>query len=289
MAETAMDRRQFLHCGLMATSLVAAGRLPLLGQDRREVSGIDSSAAPYAVKPVRDHLPRFSPSEAAVQGLRQTHRYDIVHWHWGRTPRTTHENTVIGQVTIDRGRTAAGVVYEVTQRTKIGGAESVIEARIACHTDRWHSVRTWRVKSFGLAPDGRTHRDSQLVEEGRCEDGHIRVEGDRYHYDHRAQHPVLTQWQIPDALPLKSDERGEMLFDLLEDASLLRADQRVRPDGKIPVTVAGSRTVTLNTYAQTGRGILPTHYLVDTDNRVQLVTRGFLSWALQDRRESALG
>ena len=289
MDNTAMDRRQFLHCGLMATSLVATGRLPLLGDESSDASGIDSPEAPYAVKPVRDHLPRFSPSTAAVQGRRQTLHYDIVHWHWGRTPRTTHENTVIGHVTIDRGRTDDGAIYEVAQKTKVGGADSVIEARITCRTDQRHSVRAWRVKSFGLGRDGRPDPLSQLIEEGRCEDGRIKVEGDGYHYEYRPRHPVLTQWQMPDALPREPGVRRDITLDLLEDASLFKPDQHVTYDGKVRVAVARGRTVTLDTYAQTGYGILPTHYLVDTDGRVQLVTRGVLSWALQGRRESAVG
>ncbi len=39
---------------------------------------------------------------------------------------------------------------------------------------------------------------------------------------------------------------------------------------------------TYNNYAQTGEGILPTHYPLDDRQRPQLITFGLMAWALTD-------
>jgi hypothetical protein len=138
----------------------------------------------------------------------------------------------------------------------------------------------WRLKSDEVGPDGRIDPLSELVEEGRCEKGKIRIEGDKYHYDYTAAHPVVTQWHVPDLLMRQSGPRLRLSFDLLQDLSLFKPNQRLVYDGQTEVPVENGRTVTLETYAQTGEGILPIHYLLDAEGRPQLVTCGFLSWAL---------
>jgi hypothetical protein len=70
-------------------------------------------------------------------------------------------------------------------------------------------------------------------------------------------------------------------FDFLRDATLLKPNQTLAYDGQVEVPVKNGQTLALESYAQTGEGILPTHYLLDSKRRVQLVTCGFLSWALQ--------
>jgi hypothetical protein len=49
--------------------------------------------------------------------------------------------------------------------------------------------------------------------------------------------------------------------------------------GKIEIPVKGG-TVMLDSYAHTGWGVTPTHYLVDAQGRVQLITMTTVNWAL---------
>jgi hypothetical protein len=276
-----MDRREFLHHGMLATSLLAAGRLPLLAAETAAGSAIDAKTGPYAVKLVRDYLTDFSPNETAAEKHQRAMRYDIVHWHWGRNGRGSNENTVIGRLRIARQSADDKVVYEVEQKTKIGGVDNVIETEFACNADALDSLRVWRLRRYEIDANRRTNPASELIEKGRCDGGPIRIEGDNYRYEYRAAHPVVTQWHLPFVLARDVGARPNLAFDLLQDLSLFKPDQELVPDGQVEVSVAGGRKVMLQSYAQTGRGVLPVHYLVDAQGRIQLVTGGFLSWALQ--------
>jgi hypothetical protein len=266
---------------MLATSLLAAGRLPLLAKETATGSGIDDKTGPYAVKLVRGYLTDFSPSETAAEQHQRAMRYDIVHWHWGRKGRGSNANTVIGQLRIARESTDDKVVYEVEQKKRIGGVDNVIEAEFACNADPLDSLRVWRLKRYEIDANGRTNPASELGEKGRCDGERIRIEGENYRYEYRAAHPVVTQWHLPFVLARDVSARANLAFDLLQDLSLFKPDQELVPDGQVEVSVAGGRKVMLESYVQTGRGILPVHYLVDAQGRVQLVTGGFLSWALQ--------
>jgi len=276
-----MDRRKFLQSGLMVASLVAAGRLPLLAKDTDGGSGIDGRGGPYAVKPIRDYLPTFSPSDTQGQERPHTLHYDIIHWNWGRKGRGTHTNSVVGKLEIAGKSTEGQVVYEITQNTKIGGVDNVMQAEIVCNADPLHSIRSWRLKSHEVGRNGQVDPLSKLAEDGRCENGKIRIESGRDHCDRTATHPVVTQWHVPGLLMRSADRNLRVTFDLLRDASLLKPNQVLAYDGQVDVPVKGGRTLVLESYAQTGEGILPTHYLLDEKRRVQLVTCSFLSWALQ--------
>jgi hypothetical protein len=65
------------------------------------------------------------------------------------------------------------------------------------------------------------------------------------------------------------------------DESTLRPNQTLRYTGQVEIPVA-SGTARLDSYAQTGWGIIPTHYLVDDAGRVQLITISTVNWALSD-------
>ena len=91
----------------------------------------------------------------------------------------------------------------------------------------------------------------------------------------------MTQWTLPSLLSRRAAPSLHVPFDLLEDLSLYKPDQRLTYDGQTKVPLANGRSTTLETFAQTGQGILPKHYLVDSRGRVQLITGSFLSLALQ--------
>ena len=63
------------------------------------------------------------------------------------------------------------------------------------------------------------------------------------------------------------------------DDSTLRPDQAIRYTGRIEIPIKGGKA-RLDCYAQTGRAIVPIHYLVDSAGRVQLITHSNVDWAL---------
>ena len=276
-----IDRRQFLQSGLLAATLVAAGRLPLLASETGTGSGIDTSGDEYAAKPIRSYLMGFSPPEKSLRARGQyTLNYNIVHWNGGTRATDRMSNSVVGSVAIKRRPENDQVIYEVTQKTQIGGVDNVIEAQIICNPDELSSLRKWNLRTYHTGPGGGIEPLSQIKESGGVGNGSIRVSREGYSCDYTAENPVVTRWTVLDYLIRKADPALSVAFDLLEDLSLFKPNQSLAYDGETHVTLKGGKTVTLQTYAQTGEGILPIHYLLDANGCPQLITSSILSWAL---------
>ncbi|MHC4517536.1 MAG: hypothetical protein ACYTAS_03020 [Planctomycetota bacterium] len=283
MPETSIPRRQFLQSGLMAASLVTAGHLPLLARESVNGSGIDGRSGPYAIKPVRGYVRRFSPAtregKSEVAG-RLT--YDVIHWPATVREAATSGGTVVGEVSVMHEVKGDSVWYEIKQRKHIGGVDNFVEATVTCNADIFHSVREWQLKSYERDLRGGVDPLSRLTETGRRDDGRIRVQGGRYRYEHAAENPVITQWHVPGLLMRPAEAGAPRRFDLLQDLSLFKPDHVLSYDGKTEVRLSRGRTIHLETYAQTGQGILPIHYLLDAQRRPQLITSSIVSWALKE-------
>jgi hypothetical protein len=281
MKATDVNRRQFLKTGAIVTALVTAGRLPLLSAQTEANTSIDTSTCPHAVKPIRDHLKRFLPAEAPLR-KNETYSltYDIVQW-WGTTD--TFANAVLGRISIERKAADDQVIYEVNQRTRKGGLDNFLEARIVCNTDDLNSLGEWTLSSYSKSAKGELDPLSKLDEMGRCDEGRIRIESGDHEYGFSTKNPVVTQWTVLDFLMRRANSASDAAFDLLQDLSLFKPNQALTYDGVTVVELRGDRTIELQTYAQTGQGVLPIHYLLDEQRRPQLVTKGMLSWALQDQ------
>ena len=265
----------------MATALAAAGRLPLLSAGTGGGSSIDASTGPGALKPIRDHLKRFSPVNPPTRKRGQySLTYDILHWSWVAGTRDTFANSIVGQVTIKCKAANTRVFYEISQQMRIGGVDNSIEARIICNTDNYNSLRKWTLRSGHTTAKGELEPLSELAENGRCNNGQIQIKSGNYEYGFSAKNPVVAQWTVPDFLLRKANPALNATFDLLQDLSLFKPNQSLSYEGLTPVKLRDGKTVKLQTYAQTGQGVLPIHYLLDDQRRPQLITSSILSWAL---------
>jgi len=281
MDRNSIDRRQFLHSGLIAAALAGAGRLPLLASEAGTGSGIDTSSGRYAAKPVRSYLKSFSPPAKDLRARGQySLNYDIIHWTGGPRATDRMSNAVIGSVAIKRRTENGGVIYEVTQQTQIGGVNNVIEAQTICNPDQLSSLRKWNLRTYHTGSRGGIEPLSQIEETGSVSGRGIRMSSDGYTCYHSADNPVVTRWTVLDFLIRKADPALSVTFDLLEDLSLFKPNQSLVYDGETRVTLKDGRTVALQTYAQIGEGILPIHYLLDANGCPQLITSSMLSWAL---------
>ncbi|UCG56155.1 MAG: hypothetical protein JSU70_14935 [Phycisphaerales bacterium] len=288
MNPASIDRRQFLQAGLIATTLAAAGRLPLLGAGTRGRSGIDASTKPYAIKPIRGYLQRFSPSDSD-RALRKKSdyglTYDIIHWGGANQRTGISTNSVIGQISINRKAARGTVLYDVTQRTRIGGVENCIKAQIT--TDNGNSLRKWTFRSYHVGSNGVTDPLSKITETGDVKNGYIEINNGKCRYGYAATQPLMTQWTLPNLLMWEGSPKLNVTFDLLQDLSLFKANQVLRYDGEIQLNARGGQALTLQTYAQVGEGILPIHYLCDSEGYPQLITSSILSWALAASKQDA--
>ncbi len=283
MNATDIDRRQFLRSSLMATTLAAAGHLPLLAAETGSGSGIDPDLGGYPIKTIRGYLEEFTPAATAQDNPNRLHlAYDIVYWVGGNRLSGQCKNTVIGRVEIDRLTTPDGLQYQVTQQTKIGAIDNLLKARLTCAPDAPNTIRSWQLEARHTKADGQTIPTSQIAEAGSLQNGRIHIDGGKYKYDYSPAHPVLTQWTIPDLLLQTATPQMSVTFDLLQDLSIFKPDQSLTYDGQTNVPIANNKQATLQTYAQTGNALLPTHYLLDKKNRPQLITTSILSWALTE-------
>ena len=103
----------------------------------------------------------------------------------------------------------------------------------------------------------------------------------------RVSRPTLIhRWALLPLLASGSIKKAPLVFDMLDD-SALRPNQTLRYEGEIEIPVKGGM-VKLDSYAQTGDGILPIHYLVDGKGQVQLITMATINWVLTGRQDKEL-
>jgi hypothetical protein len=93
-------------------------------------------------------------------------------------------------------------------------------------------------------------------------------------------HTLIPQEALLTLLAGNIVKSGDLRFDILQNGLVIKPDQALRYSGQIQIPVAGG-TAAMDCYAQTGYGILPTHYLVDGQGRVQLITQENTNWALK--------
>jgi len=265
----------------MATSLAAMGHRLLRASEDSGDSSVGASSGPYATKPIREYLTRFSPVEAGLWQRRDyAVTYNIVHWSGSGGGTRAAGNSVVGQVAIERRQGNKQVRYDVEQETQIGGVKNFVKAQIVCNRDGWNSLRHWELNSYSTGLTGQADPISQIAEEGQCKNGHIWIEGSSYHYSYSTKKPVVSQWTVVDYLAHNASARLNVTFDLLQDLSLFKPNQSLVYDGQVRVKLEDGLIATFQTYAQTGQGVLPIHYLVDSRGRPQLVTSSIVSWAL---------
>ncbi len=267
----------------LITWLVAAGHLPLLAAESGNGSNIDAATGPAAVKPIRGHLSGFTPG---VDGLASresyTLTYDIVHWIGvaARTGKTN--NSVVGTVSVTRRKRSSDVQYKVSQRTNFGGMENIMEAQIVCADNALNTLRSWQIRTSSRDPSKRIVPLSEMNEMGENADGKILIKDGEYNHSFIPANPVISQWTILDFLMRHATKTTSVTFDLLQDLSLFKKDQTLVFDGTVEIAVEDNQQVKLDTYAQTGEGILPIHYLLDEKNLPQLITTSIVSWTLKD-------
>ena len=172
----------------------------------------------------------------------------------------------------------------MNQRTRIGGLDNFLEARIVCNTDDLNSLGTWTLSSYSKSVTGELDPLSRLDEKGRCYDGRIRIESDYHEYGFSAKNSVVTQWTVLDFLMRRANPALDVTFDLLQDLSLLKGGQVLTGDDATLVKLKDGRSLSFQTYAQSGHGVLPIHYLLDEQRRPQLITNSILSWSLAQFR-----
>jgi hypothetical protein len=178
-------------------------------------------------------------------------------------------NNISGAVSVS---SAKGVCKTVETRRGHGGPGGTVKSSVRV-SGELNATATW---SLEFLVDGR--KGLGFVEEGTWDGKTLSIKSPAWTHRRATAGPLIARWAL---LPLVASgqlKKSPLHFDMLDD-STLRPDQVLRYEGEIEVPVKGG-TVKLDSYAQTGQGVVPTHYLVDDAGRVQLITMATVNWAL---------
>lgn len=272
-----MDRRHFLKSvATTATVLAAQGYLPLLAAEKanRARRGGDGGSGnwftePCAIEPINGYLETFSLATSGGMTKDFKARYTLVHW---KSAEAKSSN-------VERGSMAAEwqAGQLKTTETRQLNPDHVVKTSVTC-TGEWNTASEWDLDSSFA---GRTSQ--HFSETGSWNGKLMTVKAKSWRQQYATTHPLIARWSL---LPLIASGRlmkSPLVFDMLDD-STLRPNQTLRYGGEITIPVRGGSAKLLS-YVQTGDAILPTHYLVDADGRVQLITMSMVNWALTGLKE----
>ena len=274
-----MERREFIKTtAVTAAALAAQGYLPLLAaemkkENRKKKAGgykgpKNYFTEPCAIEPITGYLPTFSPAAGAAMGGAFTARYSLVACD-GSAVRSANRVSGTMDVAFDKGRCQT-IETRKTPRPKTPGSTVKTSLQLG---GRNHTVSQWTLESL---VEGRN--DLGFREEGTWDGKTMTVKSNAWTQQRATSHPLIARWALLPLLASGRLKQAPLTFDMLDD-STLRPNQTFRYEGEIKVPVKEG-TAKLDSYAQTGEGIVPTHYLVDNEGRVQLITMTTVNWAL---------
>jgi len=259
-----MERRDFLKATIAA--LAANACLPLL---KVEAGGRRSSTniftEPPAIEPLTGYLGRFKP--VSTGGMTGDFRasYTLVQCN-GSTDKGSRVRPDAGSLSVE----SVGNHLTTTEIRSRGA--STVKTEIDCG-GRDGAVSKWTLSSSVKGVEG-----CGFTEKGTWDGGRMAVQSSTWKQEHATSNPLVARWSLLRRLASGIVKNAPLKFDMLDD-STLRPSQTLRYTGRIEVPI-GRGKVRLDCYAQTGRAVVPIHYLVDDAGRVQLITQSNVNWAL---------
>lgn len=236
---------------------------------------------PPAIEPITGYLPSFHTVE---DGSLDSGDYELTYTAilWGGiNPKTNRlQNREGGSLVLRRRQDGKRALYTVNQKRRHSRRVNHLNAEFMCSGPS-DALTEWRItSSFLEAETGNEVPGLTFSEEGTIKGNVIHLSDSRTETEFRAKRPALSQWNVLGLLAKGAFRKTPIRFDLMHELSVFKPGQSLKYTGEIQIPVA-TGDVSLHCYAQIGYGVLPTHYLVDSAGRVQLITQSMLNWALQ--------
>jgi hypothetical protein len=287
-----MNRRDILRLTAYASSLILAGRLPLLsassrksrprlqqqGARRTSAASQNIFTEPPAIEPVTGYLGKFRLVAAGSMRGDFTAKYDLIKWGAINNQTGKPRNRISGSLEIVRKVNSRNTVYESVEH-RTGQATSRVTASLNCR-GRLDAVVEWKAISDVLN-ESAVQPDLRFEEQGFVSNGNITRTNRLGTVTSVSSHTLIPQEALLTILAGDTVKSGDLHFDMLQNGMVIKPNQTLHYSGQIQIPAAG-RTVTMECYAQTGYGILPTHYLLDGHGRVQLMTQQNTNWAMKE-------
>ena len=274
-----MNRRQFLRT-TAATALAACEIQPLFAAQPREAKRKRKGAKkaqgtgpsniftePAAIEPITGYVPEFAPRTKGTMRRAFSATYQAILCH-GSAARARN--------TVDRHQPLTVAFSGTTCKTteiRRGVPSNIVKTELQC-SGEFNTVSHW---TFDSSVEGAP--ELHFVEKGTWDGKTMMVKSKSWTQQRSTGPRLIGRWALLPLLASGKLKSKPLTFDMLDD-STLRPNQILRYMGEIEIPVAGHSTARMDSYVQTGSGIIPTHYLVDSDGRVQLITMSTLSWAL---------
>jgi hypothetical protein len=266
-----MKRRTFIQT--IAASLASHGCLPLLAAEKetsaKRVWG--NSPNPYvepcAIEPITGVLPTFSPVAGAAMSGPFAAQYSLLAWEMAAAKS---KNKPMGSMKVNFSE---DTVQTVEKRDGKGSSPSCTIKTSVQFGGKNNATRQWTLESL---VDGRAH--VRFVEKGVWDGKTMTVRANSFSRQYATTNTLIHRWALLPLLASGRMKKTPFVFDMLDD-SALRPNQTLRYEGEFEIPIQGG-TATFDSYVQTGYGILPIHYLVDAQRRVQLITMATVNWAL---------
>lgn len=262
-----MKRRDFLKTtAATASALAASGHLPLLAavkNPRKQRGGsLNIFTEPCAIEPITGHLAGFTPTQKGSMTGPFSATYALIYWN---SAQEKSRNSERGSISVN---SAAETCKTVEKRHG-----NTIEGSVQC-SGSLRSASSWTLNSSFGDPQ------TAFTETGSWDGKKMTVKSKSWTQEKATSNPLITKWALLPLLASGDIRKAPLKFDLLDD-STLRPNQEIRYEGVITIPVRGGKAK-LHSYVQTGQAIQPTHYLLDSDGRVQLITASFVNWVLKN-------
>lgn len=280
-----MNRRNFLTLSLQLSVLLAL-------KDRASWAAAQEDAImlpknifvePAAIEPMTGWLDRqnLAPAGQAMSGSYKAVYERVVLGGYDPANKLPRDRPV-GQLVIERRAGAQELAYAVSENWQDNFGAYHSELNYACdpaseRLTRWtlafHTDKLGKTPraNVALAESGTVEYASGLATVKRKTGG--TVVASKYSL------PVIHQASILSLLAAGRLKTQDLSSVMAEPGMSLRRAQRIGFEGAVTIDAGGARH-TLDAYRQTGIGVVPVHYLVDSVGAVQLVTAMEVNYAL---------
>ncbi len=267
-----MERRDFLKfAATTAAAMAAQGNLPLLaaGKKRKKMSDQGPSnclSKPPAIEPITGYVEQFSPASAGSMAKAFKARYSLIHWN-GASAKSRNSEQGSLDIAWSDGKLS-------TTETRSNRPSNTVKTSVQC-AGKHNTASSWTLSSSFSSDVGQN-----FTEKGEWDGKIMTVKAKSWTQESVTKNPLIARWTLLPLIASGSLKKSPLAFDMLDD-STLRPNQTLRYEGQITVPVKGGEAK-LDSYVQIGDAIVPTHYLVDNQGRVQLITMSMVNWALTE-------
>ena len=200
-------------------------------------------------------------------------------------------NQDVGFVRIERAAGSSNEKFTLKVRqevVQVDGIVNVINANIQCLNKQLATPVQWHLSSRFIDPDKRPLTRLETDEKALIKGNVISVEIGEHTFKRKVTGHLTSDWCVFEFIQrLKFEEQGWLAFDMLEGLTVMKQNQRLSYRGLHPTKI-GAEQISLHCFVQTGSGILPYEYWLDSNHRLVAAISMHKAYILDERAEKIL-